>query len=93
MSKVSLSEEFDRDDYTIYGLWSIELEDDVVEMGGVVGVPECIQGSAKAAGGAAPAMCDAWIEDSSDWDDLSSEQQVEALAVLSAESYRLLCDG
>ena len=88
---IELLEEYSQDGWTVYGLWSVELEGgEVVVVGAVVGVPEYQQGTAKAAGGASPAMCDAWFNDSTDWSDLEPEQKEGALNLLALNAYSLL---
>ena len=88
--KIDLIDEYSRDDWTIYGLWLVELYDEVVELAAVVGVPKYLQATAKAAGGANPHVCDAWFNDSSDWGDLDQKQKEEALNLLAVNAAALL---
>lgn len=87
-TKCTLLETYSQDRHTRYGLWSVTLGDDEVEVAAVIGVPQSLQGTADAAHNGA-ALADAWYNDASDHDGLTAEQRDEALGVMTSEARRI----
>ena len=86
-----LVETYSRDRWSIYGLWSVELDLDIVQIAAVVGVPPYQVSTAEAAG-TGRGMATAWFENSGDWEGLTEDRREEALSMLIGEAAAIVGD-
>ncbi len=63
----TLIETYDSDEFSLYGLWRLEIDGVTHDVGCVIGVPPCDRGSAAASGAGNRPFLSAWYADSSDW--------------------------